>query len=145
MLKKTFKFLLISTFFSYYFVAIALNYPWINEKFHILDHLNAVKLKQISKKIYLGTYPDYQRAKFYKKELKIEALITLLDPNFPGSREMVKNEKKICKSLGLELIIIPISLSSKNPMDYILDYYKKGSKLGSQKCQERLESIKSKK
>ena len=33
----------------------------------------------------------------------------------------------------------------RNPMDYVLDYYKKGSKLGSQKCQERLESIKSKK
>ena len=112
--------LLISTFFSYYFVAIALNFPWINEHFAPLRQFNLSYLEKLNDTLYLGTYPDSKSLKKYQHDFGLQRVITLLDPDFPLSRELIKEEKAECKRLGIELIIIPIPFFSKNPMDYVI-------------------------
>jgi len=118
-MKKFLKLLLISTFFSYYIVAIALNFPWINEHLNLLERFHADSLVRLSPQLYLGSYPG-EKVKKYKENLHVERIITLLDPNFPVSRELLKVEKEYCKKSGLELIVIPIPFLSRNPMDYII-------------------------
>jgi hypothetical protein len=119
-MKKVFKFFLISTFFSYYFVAVALNFPWINEHLNLLKHFNAQHLVSLNEEIYIGSYPDSKDLKKYKEKFGLERVVTLLDPNFPLSRELVREEKEQCEKLNLELIVIPISFFSQNPMDYVI-------------------------
>jgi len=119
-MKRLFKFLLITTFFSYYFVAIALNFPWINEHLNPLAFTGERTLVQVSSETYLGNYPTVTNLEDYKKTKGIRRVITLMDPEFPISRELIKAEKKYCKTLGIEHIVIPIALFSKNPMDYMI-------------------------
>jgi hypothetical protein len=112
-MKKIFKFLLISSFFSYYIIAIILNYPQIDAKLKPLNLLNLNYFKELNG-IYITTYPNFQDLKRYKKKYKIKKVITLLNPNLPLSRELVKNEKLNCKKLGIEFIAIPITLDATN-------------------------------
>jgi hypothetical protein len=118
-MKKISKLFLISIFFSYYLVAIALNFPWINEHFKPLEHLYAVSFKKISPQLYLGNYPG-EKIRKYQNDLGLERVITLMDPDFPVSRELLKKEEEMCKRYGLELIVIPVSFFSRNPMDYMI-------------------------
>jgi hypothetical protein len=119
-MKKIFKFFFIALFFSYYFVAIAVNYPWINEHIDPLEKLGQAKFITIDDYIYMGTYPTEKKLKYYKRVLHIQRVITLLDSDFPLSRELIRYERNICKNLGIEYIIIPISYFSSSPMDYML-------------------------
>jgi len=119
-MKKLLKFLFIASFFSYYFVAVALNYPWINDKIDPISKLGQERLVKINDQLYLGTYPTEKKLRYYKNKLHIRRIVTLLDPSFPLSRELVKGEKAICKQLNLEYIIIPITYFSSSPMDYVL-------------------------
>jgi len=119
-MKKLFKLFLISTFFSYYLVAVALNFPWINEHFDLLEKFNLKHSIQLNKNLYIGTYPDSEDLQKYQQELGVEQVITLLDPNFPLSKELIKTEKEQCKKLGIDLIIIPIPFFSKKLVDYMI-------------------------
>jgi hypothetical protein len=119
-MKKLFKFLLITTFFSYYFVAIALNFPLISNHLNLLGLTGDKALVHVSPETYLGKYPTVANLEDYKRTEGIKRVITLMDPEFPISRELVKSEKKYCKTLGIEYIVIPIALFSKNPMDYMI-------------------------
>ena len=119
-MKKIFKLFLIGTFFSYYIIAIALNYPWIDSKIKPLEFFYNTKIKEVKRGIYFGLYPDYKDLKYYKDSLNINQVVTILNPNFPFSRELVKAEEQNCKKLGLDFIIIPIESDSKSPMDFII-------------------------
>jgi len=119
-MKKLLKSLLISTFFSYYFVAIALNFPWINTHFSPLIQFNLVHYEKVNEQLYLGTYPDEKSLRRYQHDFGLQRVITLLDPDFPLSRELVQVERAECEKLGIELIIIPIPFLSQNPMDYVI-------------------------
>ncbi len=112
-MKKIFRVLLIGSFFSYYIIAIILNYPQIDAKLKPLNILKLNHFKELDG-IYISTYPDFQDLKKYKERYKIKKVITLLNPNLPLSRELVKNEKSNCKKLGIEFIAIPITLDATN-------------------------------
>ncbi len=116
--KKIFTFFIFFLFSSYYIVAIALNFPWINEHLKPLDYFSLSKFKKISNNLYLSTYPNFYELKKYKS-MGIKEVITLLDPNFPISRELVKEERENCKKLKLKFIVLPISFFSKNMNDYM--------------------------
>lgn len=117
---KGLKIFLFMAFFSYYIVALALAYPWINTHIQPLKIFNLEKITQLKPNIYLSTYPTKKHLKNYQINLSLERVILLLNPSFPISRELVKKEEEVCKELGLELIIIPISYFSTNPMDFML-------------------------
>jgi len=112
MLKKIFKFILVSSFFSYYLVAFALNYPAIDSKIKPLKLLDKEYLVELNSGVYLSTYPTYNDLKSLKSKYNIKRVVTLLNPNFPISRELVKAEKDNCKKLGIEFISPPINLDS---------------------------------
>jgi hypothetical protein len=118
-MKKIFKLFLISIFFSYYFVAVALNFPWINEYFQPLEYLHAASFRKVSPQVYLGSYPG-EKIRKYQKDFGLERVVTLLDPDFPVSRELLKKEEEECQKYGLELIVIPVPFFSRNPMDYMI-------------------------
>jgi hypothetical protein len=119
-MKKFFKFFLYAIFFSYYFVAIALNFPRINAYLNPLEILHLSHVVKKDDTLFLGTYPNATILETYKNKYHVERIITMLDPDFPISRELIKEEKKLCKEMGIELIIIPIGFYSKNLMDYII-------------------------
>ncbi len=119
-MKKIFKFLLITLLFSYYFVAIALNFPWINAHLDPLTLLGKQKIVTVKQHVYLGTYPDAKRLKILKSKYGIEQVVVLLDPNFPLSRGLVRAEKKICRQAHIDFVIVPISYFSSNVMDYVI-------------------------
>jgi len=119
-ISKTLRIMLFITFFAYYVVAIALTYPWINENMQPLKIFNLEKFIQVKPGLYLSTYPTEKQLKSFQIDLALERVILLLNPSFPISRELLKKEEAVCKSLGIELIIIPISYFSTNPMDFML-------------------------
>lgn len=117
---KTSRIILFITFFAYYIVALALTYPWINAHVEPLKILDLEKIKQVTPLVYLSSYPTQKHLESYQIDISLQRVILLLNPNFPISRELVKQQEEICKTLGLELIIIPISFFSTDPMEFML-------------------------
>jgi len=116
-IKKTVKFLIISMFFAYYFIVIALNFVWINEKINPLELLHAEKLHKLSPTLYLSTFPHDITA--LKSKLHIEHIVTIANPRYPISRELIKEEKKNCQALNIQFSVLPISYLKNRPIEYL--------------------------
>ena len=106
-----------SIFFSYYIIAIIVNFPWIDSKLKPLKILNIEKMIKIDNHTYLGTYPDKDDLKRYKKNLHIKNIIAMLNPHSIFYKRLIDKEIKSCSNLHIRYIIIPVS---NNPMDYML-------------------------
>jgi len=117
--KKLFIFFIFLLFCSYYIIAIAVNFPWINGHIQPLTLFNAKKFTIVNKQIALSTYPTFNDLKNYK-QMGYKEIVTILDPLFPMSRELVKAEKKNCQKLGLKFMVLPIDFHTKSAMDYVL-------------------------
>lgn len=92
----------------------------MNKKVDFLTKLHAKYFIQQNDLLYLGTYPTEKNLKEYQIKYGLQRVITLLDPTFPVSRELVEEEKKQCALLGIELIVVPISFFSQQSTDYII-------------------------
>lgn len=116
-IKKIARYTLIAMFFSFYVVAILINYKYID---HYIKPLELFDLKKEYKvdANYIATFPDKKELKEYKQRYHIQRVIALLDFKSPILKELLKEEKAVCKSLGIELIYVDISLLNPNPMDY---------------------------
>ncbi len=106
-----------SIFFSYYLIAIIVNFPWLDSHIQVLKRLDIQKMIKIDNHTYLGTYPDKDDLKRYKKNLHIKNIIAVLNPHSIFYKRLIKQEKDICYTLKIKYIVIPID---DNPMNYIL-------------------------
>jgi len=115
-----FRYFLVSIFFAYYVIAIALHYPWFSENLDILHVFNFEKIVKINENMYISTYPNQNQLEIYKKKYSIYRVVVVLNPKIPFSRELVKEEQKACSVLNLQFISIPVSASSDKSIDFIL-------------------------
>ncbi len=103
--KKIFRILIISLFYSYYVVAIILNYNKIESILNPLKLFGLSKIERVEN-IYLSTYPSFNDLKRYKKQFNIKKVIAIFNPSLPFIKELVKLEQKNCKKLGIKFNVI---------------------------------------
>jgi len=147
LIKRIFRYFWISLFFSFYIVAIAVNYNHINNFINPLEKLHLKKEYKIDNSTYLSTFPSREDLIRYKKKYHIQRVVALLNYKRIISKSLLKDEEKVCKELGIELVYIPVSLFSKNPMDYnlvkvLLKEYPKVTLIHSYWFDNRMEMIK---
>ena len=119
-IRSLFRILLVTLFFSFYIISIAINFNHINEYIKPLDVLHLKQIHKINDMVYLSTFPLEKDLIAYKKKYHIKRVIALLNHKMLISKELLRAEEKICKKLGLELVYVPVSYFSVNPMDYTL-------------------------
>jgi len=98
--------ILLSLFFSFYLIMIAINIDRIEE---YLDPLASFKpdIVKIEEGVYVGGYPNEKVLRVLKSEKGVDRVVSLLDPHFPVTRELVAHEKQNCELLGIEFISLP--------------------------------------
>ena len=109
--------ILILIFFSFYVIAIMLNYDKINEYIDPIKKIDAYRFEKINDHIYLSTFPTDEDLYLYKRKYKIKRVITLLNYRMFISKELLRHEEKMCKKLDIDLVYVPISYFDTNPMD----------------------------
>jgi hypothetical protein len=119
-IKSIFRILLVTLFFSFYIISIAINFNHINNYLNPLEKLHLKQVYRIDKLTYLSTFPTKNDLIQYKHKYHIQRVITVLNYKMLISKELLREEEKNCKELGLELVYIPVSYFSTNPMDYTL-------------------------
>lgn len=107
------RFVIFMLFFSFYLIMIAVNIDRIED---IFDPLSPWKgaVEKVESGLYIGAYPNAQELQRLQKDYGVQRVISLLDPNFPVSRELLTYEKRNCKKYG----IIFVSLSQHDLSDH---------------------------
>jgi len=101
----TVRLILLSLFLSFYLIMIADNADRIEEYFDPLKPFKPT-ITRIEKGLYVGGYPNGSDLKQLKEKRGIRRVICLLDPNFLVIRELVANERKNCKELNIEFVLV---------------------------------------
>ncbi|SFV62553.1 hypothetical protein MNB_SV-3-1582 [hydrothermal vent metagenome] len=142
---------LVLLFSSYYFLMVALNYSYIENRFSPLKIFNLSKITALEKETYIGTYPNQEDIQMLKNKKHIKRIISFLNPNIPIARELDHAERDYCKKAHIELINIPnfspynigefsalLELLSDNTPTYIHAYfYGNALKIIHQRLQNR--------
>ena len=97
------RFVVFMLFFSFYLIMVVVNVDRIEDMF---DPLAAWKgsVQEVNSGLYIGAYPNAQELGGLQKRYGIKRVISLLDPRFPVSRELVAYEKRNCQKYGIEFV-----------------------------------------
>ena len=106
---------LFSVFISYFVVAIIVNSDRIENR---LDPLTRLGLREVRclrhNTLCLGTYANEKDLGKYH----IRTVISILNPIFPFSREIVQAQKETCRKMNIDFVSIPISFFSDDENIY---------------------------
>jgi len=119
-IRSIFRILLVTLFFSFYIISIAINFNHINNYIKPLETFHLKHLYKLDNSTYLSTFPRKSDLIKYKNKYHIQRIVTLLNYKMLISKELLREEEKNCKELGIELVYIPVSYFSTNPMDYTI-------------------------
>lgn len=99
------RFILLSLFFSFYLIMISANADRIEEYLNPLKYFKPA-VEKLNNGLYVGGYPNNKALLKLHKERGITRVISLLDPHFPLTRELVAYEKANCQAIGIEFVVV---------------------------------------
>ena len=93
---------------SYLFFAFLANFDYI-ERYLFPLHLMQGEVQTISENILIGPYQDLDGLKRLRNETGINVVISLLNPDLPQERALLKREAVVAERLGITVYNYPMT------------------------------------
>ncbi|WP_456431419.1 hypothetical protein [Nitratifractor sp.] len=94
-------------FFSFYYILIIVtSSAYFSEKIGLMRLFGGAHFERVTPTIYVGTYPEGEIWEKIKQN-KIRRIVSILNPIYPFSKELVAKERKLCKEKGIAFIDLP--------------------------------------